>query len=131
MREEVTIWERRDIIVNLNNLDPNDRHHDWMRSAKAQLEHATRRTIDDWIGLDEESGEPNNEFYNIEYIIGSDGKYKHVILLDACGGPSCYLYTASCEYHLCWAGTRWYVMIDRDICEAINEHFEQYFECLK
>ena len=124
---EVTIWETKEVPVNFDHLDPNDRFHDWQRTAKAQLEHAANMTLNDWIGVDED-GHPNDDFLGVEYIISNSGEYRHVILLCAFGGPNCYLYTEKCEYHLYWAGTKWHVAIDTKICQAIDEYFEQMWE---
>ena len=127
--EKFTVWDNRPNLIELK--DDGTNQTAWIRSAKAQLKGAQERTIKDWIDVDED-GYDNNEFLNIDFIIGSEGEYKSVILLDTFGGPNCYLKTDDKEYHLYWGGEHYSVPIDTKICEAIDEHFEEYYKnCVK
>ena len=128
--EKFTVWDNRPKLITLEG--DNTPLTDWIQSAKAQLKGAQERTLEDWIGVDEETGEHNRDFLNIDFIIGSDGEYKSVILLDTFGGPNCYLRTDDKEYHLYWGGEHYSVPIDTNICDAIDEHFEEYYiNCVK
>ena len=122
---DIAIWDHRPHLANLE--EDNTPGTDWIRSVKAQLLHAANATTEDWIGTNEE-GYPNRDFLDIKYIIDQDGNYENVELLCTFGGPNCYLHTKECEYHLYWGGDHYSVSLDADVCEAIDDHFRNYYE---
>ena len=123
---DIAIWNHRPQLANLE--EDNTHQTDWIRSVKHQLAHAANATIEDWIGIDEETEEPNNDFLDITFIINQEGDYQHVELLDTYGGPNCWLRTKECEYHLYWGGDHYSVSLDAGVCEAIDDHFRNYYE---
>ena len=124
---EVNIFNERPILTNL------DKEHttapDYATSIKSQLQHISKMTLDDWIGVDDTYGEPKTEFLNIEYIVDAEKAYKHVRLMMTSGGPSVYLHTDTKEVHLHWTGNHYSIVIDSDICEAIDKHFQEIYKC--
>lgn len=69
-----------------------------------------------------------NDALDIEYVIGSDGKYRAVRLMVACGGPNIYIDTASALVELYWWGDRAEAHFDRSTADEIDEAFEELYE---
>ena len=72
-----------------------------------------------------------DEVFDIEYRVGSDGAYRSVQLMVACGGPNIYIDTASGRVELYWWGDKADYPIDRDTIEAIDQLWEEYYEMTK
>lgn len=69
------------------------------------------------------------EWYDVEYRIGGDGKYRSVQLMIACGGPNIYIDTQSKQVELYWWGERANYPLDYDICDEIDSIFEEMYLC--
>ena len=67
--------------------------------------------------------------YDIEYRINAERKFKSVRLMVACGGPNIFIDTGACEVQLYWWTDRASCPIDPETCEAINECFEELYNC--
>ena len=126
-----TVWDNRATLINLKEKDDGTNQTAWIRTALHQLQAAQKRTLEDWMGPDEdddpEDHHPDANFLGVRYIIDYEGDYLSVILTDAYGGPNCYLRTDDKEYHLYWGGEHYSVPISLDICEKIDEYFEEYY----
>ena len=129
MNNEVTIWDNRPRLANLT---PKE-EYDYISNIINNLKSVKEMTIDDWIGFNEEDPDegPKTEFYDIRYIIGTNGEYQHVQLTIACGGPTIIMYTQTKDCHLYWGGDHYSITIDLEICEAIDDHFEQYYDATR
>ena len=69
------------------------------------------------------------DVYDIEYRINAKRQFKSVRLMVACGGPNIFVDTGACEVQLYWWTDRASCPIDPDACEAINECFEELYNC--
>lgn len=70
-----------------------------------------------------------NDVYDIEYRVGSDKQYRSVCLMVACGGPNIYIDTAEKAVLLYWWTDRARYSLLSSTAEAIDEVFEEYFNC--
>lgn len=70
-----------------------------------------------------------DDCYDIEYRIGSDKQFRSVCVMVACGGPNIYIDTASKAVELYWWGERASYPINSDVCEEINNYFEELYNC--
>ena len=66
---------------------------------------------------------------DIEYHIGSNKEYRSVRVMVACGGPNIYIDTAERAVRLYWWADRAECWIDPDTCDAIDEMFEELYNC--
>ena len=66
---------------------------------------------------------------DITYLIGSDGSYRSVRLLVACGGPNIYVDTGSATVDLYWWGDRASCGFSRDAAETIDKAFTELYAC--
>ena len=66
---------------------------------------------------------------DIEYRIGSDRAFRSVRIMVACGGPNIFVDTGAREVQLYWWSDRASCPIDPDTCEAINDCFEELYNC--
>lgn len=71
------------------------------------------------------------DVYDIEYRIGSDGAYRSVRLMVACGGPNIYIDTAEKAVKLYWWTEYAEYPIDDDAVNAVDEWAEDLYECTK
>ena len=76
-------------------------------------------TIDDYF----------DDFYDVDYVVGSDKKYKACRVLVAYGGPNIYIDTWDGQVQLEWWGEHAEAHIPNDLCEQIDEFFEMLFDC--
>lgn len=67
--------------------------------------------------------------YDIEYRIGTGKEYRSVKVMVACGGPNIYIDTAAREVQLYWWTESASCRIDRDVCEELDNYFEELYEC--
>ena len=74
-------------------------------------------------------GDYFEDFYDVDYIVGSDKKYKACRVLVAYGGPNIYIDTWEQEVQLSWWGEHAEVAIPTSLCEQIDEFFEMLFDC--
>jgi predicted RNA-binding Zn-ribbon protein involved in translation (DUF1610 family) len=70
-----------------------------------------------------------NDVLDIEYRIGSDKQYRSVCIMVTCGGPNIYIDTASKNVEFYWWGEKAHYRIDRDVCNEIDNIFEEYYSC--
>jgi len=70
-----------------------------------------------------------NDVYDIEYRVGSDKQYRSVCLMVACGGPNIYIDTGEKAVLLYWWTDRARYSLLSSTAEAIDEVFEEYFNC--
>ena len=66
---------------------------------------------------------------DVEYRLNAERKFKSVRLMVACGGPNIFIDTGACEVQLYWWADRASCPIDPETCEAINECFEELYNC--
>lgn len=66
---------------------------------------------------------------DVEYRLNAERQFKSVRLMVACGGPNIFIDTGSCEVQLYWWTDRASCPIDPEACDAINECFEEVFNC--
>ena len=74
-------------------------------------------------------GDYFNDFYDVDYVVGSDKKYKACRVLVAFGGPNIYIDTWDGQVQLEWWGEHAEAHIPNDLCEQIDEFFEMLYEC--
>ena len=66
---------------------------------------------------------------DLEYRISADRKYKSVQIMVACGGPNIYVDTGSGLVELYWWSDRASAGLMSDTCTAIDELYEEYYDC--
>ena len=74
-------------------------------------------------------GDYFDDFYDIDYVIGSDKHYKACRVLVAFGGPNIYIDTWLQHVLLSWWGKHAEAYIPDDLCEQIDEFFETLYNC--
>lgn len=70
-----------------------------------------------------------DDIYDIEYRIGSDRQYRSVSLMVACGGPNIYIDTKRKAVLLYWWTDYAEYPLTSSTCEAIDQYFEELFNC--
>ena len=76
-------------------------------------------TIDDYF----------DDFYDVDYVVGSDKKYKACRVLVAYGGPNIYIDTWDGQVQLEWWGEHAETEIPACLCSEIDEFFEMLYNC--
>lgn len=66
---------------------------------------------------------------DIEYRIDSSRNYRSVRLMVACGGPNIWIDTKASEVQLVWWNESASCPLDPETCNAIDECFEELFNC--
>ena len=74
-------------------------------------------------------GDYFNDFYDVNYVVDSDKKYKACRVLVAYGGPNIYIDTWDGQVQLEWWGEHAEAHIPNDLCEQIDEFFEMLYNC--
>ena len=74
-------------------------------------------------------GDYFDDFYDIDYVIGSDKHYKACRVLVAFGGPNIYIDTWEKEVQLFWWSDTAIADIPDELCATIDEFFEAIYEC--
>ena len=74
-------------------------------------------------------GDYFDDFYDVDYVVGSDKKYKACRVLVAYGGPNIYIDTWKQEVQLERWGEHAEAYIPDDLCEQIDEFFEMLYNC--
>ena len=69
--------------------------------------------------------------YDIEYTIGSDGTFRAVRIMVACGGPNIYVNTKTAEVELYWWNESAMYPISYETRDAINDCFEDIYACTR
>ena len=70
-----------------------------------------------------------DDFYDVDYVIGSDKHYKACRVLVAFGGPNIYIDTWEKEVQLFWWSDTAIADIPDELCAAIDEFFEMVYNC--
>lgn len=71
-----------------------------------------------------------DDVLDIEYKIGGDLKYRSVKLALTLGGPNIYLDTETMTLRGYWGIWQEEIAVDRNVSNAIDDIFEEYFNCL-
>lgn len=66
---------------------------------------------------------------DIEYVIGSDKRYRAVVVMIAWGGPNIYINTKTGYVELYWWGESAKCPLGNDLIEEIDNYFEELYEC--
>ena len=74
-------------------------------------------------------GDYFDDFYDINYVIGGNKKYKACHVLVAFGGPNIYIDTWAQQVQLYWRNEKATADIPLDLCEQIDEFFETIYNC--
>ena len=74
-------------------------------------------------------GDYFDDFYDIDYVIGSDKHYKACRVLVAFGGPNIYINTWDEQVQLEWWSEKAIADIPEGLCMAIDEFFETLYNC--
>ena len=74
-------------------------------------------------------GDYFDDFYDIDYVIGSDKHYKACRVLVAYGGPNIYIDTWEKEVQLFWWSNTATADIPDELCAAIDDFFEAIYNC--
>lgn len=84
----------------------------------------------------EEEGEPTdvytyfNDALDIEYIIGGCKDFRGVRIAVAIGGPNVYVDTRRGTIEGYWGSDEAEAWLPSEICDEINEMFEEIYECM-
>lgn len=70
-----------------------------------------------------------SDVYDVEYRIGSDGEYRSVKIMVACGGPNIYIDTAEAAVKLYWWSDRAEYHISHEARNAVDEWAEELWGC--
>ena len=74
-------------------------------------------------------GDYFSDFLDVDYVIGSDKRYKACRVLVAFGGPNIYIDTWEKQVQLFWWSNTATADIPHELCEQIDEFFEAIYEC--
>ena len=74
-------------------------------------------------------GDYFDDFYDIDYVIGSDKHYKACRVLVAFGGPNIYIDTWEKQVQLFWWSNTATADIPHELCEQIDDFFKAIYEC--
>ena len=74
-------------------------------------------------------GDYFDDFYDVDYVVGSDKKFKACRVLVAFGGPNIYIDTWEQQVQLEWWGKHAEAYIPDDLCEQIDDFFKAIYEC--
>ena len=74
-------------------------------------------------------GDYFSDFLDVDYVIGSDKRYKACRVLVAFGGPNIYIDTLLQHVLLSWWGKHAEAYIPDDLCEQIDDFFKAIYEC--
>ena len=72
-----------------------------------------------------------NDCFDIEYTINSEGEYKGVRVMVACGGPNIYVDTVRRSVNLYWWTDTASAPLWSDTIEAIDQDFEELYTCTR
>ena len=74
-------------------------------------------------------GDYFDDYYDIDYIIDSQKRYKACRVLVAFGGPNIYIDTWDRQVQLYWWSNTATADIPCELCAAIDEFFEAIYNC--
>lgn len=87
--------------------------------------------------IDEETGEELalcdyfSDILDIEYIINQDLTYSAVKVYVTLGGPTVWIDTYTGAVELRWANEKASYFLLSDTIDAVNNYFEEYYNCMK
>ena len=70
-----------------------------------------------------------NDFLGVDYVVDSEKHYKGARIMITCGGPNIYIDSYSGEVQLYWWSERATAVIPANICEEINNVFQEFYYC--
>ena len=73
-------------------------------------------------------GDYFDDFLDVDYIIGSDKRYKACRVLVAFGGPNIYIDTWDEQVQLEWWSEKAIADIPKELCIAIDDFFEAIYD---
>ena len=74
-------------------------------------------------------GDYFDDFLDVDYVVGSDKKYKACRVLVAYGGPNIYINTWDEQVQLEWWDKKAVADIPKDLCMIIDDFFKAIYEC--
>ena len=74
-------------------------------------------------------GDYFSDFYDVDFVVGSDKHYKACRVLVAFGGPNIYINTWDEQVQLEWWSEKAIADIPEGLCMAIDEFFETLYNC--
>ena len=69
----------------------------------------------------------DDRIYNISYVVNCNKEFEAVRVMIACGGPNIYINTWDKQVELYWWSESGKAYLDNDLCNAINEIFEEQY----
>lgn len=113
--------ERVEELETEEELDEDDR--DELAELREKLEKADQIGASDLYGY-------FSDALDVEYIVGSDGELRGVIVWVGLGGPNICVDTYRQEVRLSWGGDKATWSLWSDVTGAIDEIFEENFRCM-
>ena len=74
-------------------------------------------------------GDYFSDFYDIDFVVGINKKYKACHVLVAFGGPNIYINTWDRQVQLYWWSDTATADIPVELCEQIDDFFQMLYEC--
>lgn len=106
----------------------NTENRNYLLSVREEIE-------EHYNGFENEDGEEVSlydylsDVLDFEITINSRMNYSSCKVWIALGGPNIWIDTAEREIKLAWGGERDSVYLDSDICDEIDAHFEELYNC--
>ena len=143
------IFDKNNQYINLaaiiNEKVDNEEYTDDLKSYIGNLKYGYEQTLQSWLsgmdeddleGMDEDEreeamSENNRDWLDIEYRIDHNGEYNSVRLTVSTGGPSTHIDTKDQNFHLYSWGHHYYVPLTKEVCDGLDEHFEEHYNHIK
>lgn len=109
--------------IELNERELDEDELDELAELREKLEKADQIGASDLYGY-------FSDALDVEYIVGSDGELRGVIVWVGLGGPSICVDTYRQEVRLTWGGDKATWSLWSDVTGAIDEIFEENFRCM-
>lgn len=108
-----------------------------MEDNKKMLESIREELYQIYNGeIQDENGETKSfwdyisqDVLDFNYIINADKSYKSCSLLITFGGPNIWINTDDQQIQLFWAGDHETLWLPSEICNAIDDVMEEYYNC--
>ena len=134
-----------DLAAIINEKVDNDEYTDDLKSYIGNLKYAYEQTLQSWLtSIDEDDledmdedereeamAENHRDWLDIEYRINHNGEYNSVQVTVSTGGPNCYIDTKDKNFHLYTWGDHYYVPLTKEVCDGLDEYFEEMYTCTK
>lgn len=114
------------------NTQRNEENFEYCRRIAEELEQYSNGEI-----TDEETGEELSiynyfsDILDVEYIINRDLSYSAVKVYVTLGGPTVWIDTYKGSVELRWANEESRYFLKSDIIDAINDYWEDYYNCCR